>query len=91
MQSSPTRPLVEEYANVESGQFGPRLERSWIALEQIKNQVTQLVEDESLSPLEGVGIVACASAQVFGYAAFHGQATPADLYTTLAQQTGKQR
>lgn len=79
-----TRTIVEKYSQIGAGDFRNRLDQSWTALEQLKEQVSDLVESQNLTPVEGVGIIGCVAAQMFGYQAFHGQATPADLYSTLS-------
>lgn len=91
MSTTMTRPeqtVVERYAKLSGRDFGAEIERSWSAAEQIKNQVTDLVQRDELTSLQGVGIMACVTGQVFGYAAFHGQPTSADLIQALLKNDG---
>jgi hypothetical protein len=76
---TPAASVVEHYATVAPREFSSEIERTWSALEAIKENVTGLVEREVMTPLQAVGILACSSGQLLGYTAFHGEPTLADL------------
>jgi hypothetical protein len=86
-----TKSIVERYAHTSPGDFRKRIERSWVALDAVKETVVDQVESDNLSPLEGVGVIGCAAAQIFGYNAFHGQTTPADLVASVITQQQRER
>jgi hypothetical protein len=41
--------------------------------------VVEAVQEDKLTPIEGVSILACTTGQLLGYQAFHGQPQPAEL------------
>lgn len=70
---NPAFGVIDTYASISPGQFESNVDKNWSALEAIKDQVTQSVTRGEMTPLQGVGILACTTAQLFGYQAFHGQ------------------
>lgn len=85
--SNPAQSVVAKYASLAPREFDGQIESNWQALESIKDNVKQLVSQDQLTPLQGIGIMACATSQVFGYQAFHGQPTLADVWQFSNGQT----
>lgn len=77
--TSPGASIIDQYTHLDPSDFDRAIEQPWKALDQIRQTVKQSVEQGNMTPLHGVGILACASGQLFGYAAFHQQPTLVDL------------
>jgi hypothetical protein len=76
---TPTMSVVERFSNVSSREFEHELERIWDGITIVRESVVEAVQEEKLTPIEGVSILACTTGQLLGYQAFHGQPQPAEL------------
>lgn len=87
--------VVTRFQQVEPGNYRQEIESLWEAAARIKDAVTEEVEGGSIPTVVGVGITACLTGQIFGYQAFHGEPTQADLLTVLTPRlmsgSGSQR
>ena len=81
---NPAQPVVQKYGAMDSTEFSRNIDQTFQGLERVKNVLTESVESNEIDPLQAVAILACASGQLFGYQAFHGQPSLADLWTTPA-------
>lgn len=77
---NPALSVVEQYGKLSQAEFDREIENTWEALDTIKDQIKQLVQQGQMTPLQGVGILACTTGQLFGYQAFHGHTTPVDAW-----------
>jgi hypothetical protein len=71
--------VVERFSKVSSQNFEHELERIWDGIEIVRESVVHAVQEDKLTPLEGVSILACTTGQLLGYQAFHGQPQPSEL------------
>lgn len=76
---TPSMGVVERFSKVSTRDFETELERIWDGLQIVRESVVQAVQDEKLTPIEGISILACTTGQLFGYQAFHGQSQPSEL------------
>lgn len=80
----PTMSIVEKFTNLDAGDFRGEVQQLWDALDIYRETTVNLVTDRKITPVQGCGILACASGQLFGYQAFHGQTTPSELISALS-------
>jgi hypothetical protein len=80
-QATLTTPMgvVERFSKVSSGDFERELERIWDGIQLVRESVVHGVQEEKLTPIEGISILACTTGQLLGYQAFHGQPQPSEL------------
>jgi hypothetical protein len=71
--------VVERFSKVSSQDFEHELERIWDGIQLVRESVVQGVQEEKLTPIEGISILACTTGQLLGYQAFHGQPQPSEL------------
>jgi len=83
--TSPSVSVMERYVDVDPSRFTDELDKDWSFLQSQKELVQEGVRDGTLAPITAIGIMACASAQLFAYAAFHGQPTSAELIDHLGR------
>lgn len=83
---TPSQSVVERWSNVSPSQFSNELQNEWKAADTLRQTVTTLVENEQITPQQGIGILACATGQIFGYQAFHGSPSVADLFSYMDGQ-----
>lgn len=84
LTQSPLGATVSEFASLPADQFRQQIDRRWEACRQVFDRVSEVVEqDDAITPLVGLGIVACVTGQVFSYPQLHGEARPADLTSAL--------
>jgi hypothetical protein len=76
---APSMSVVERFSKVSSGDFEHELERIWDGIQLVRESVVQGVQEEKLTPIEGISILACTTGQLLGYQAFHGQPQPSEL------------
>jgi hypothetical protein len=76
---TPSMSVVERFSKVSSQNFEHELERIWDGIEIVRESVVHAVQEDKLTPLEGVSILACTTGQLLGYQAFHGQPQPSEL------------
>lgn len=76
--------VIERFQNIAPENFGEEIDRLWSSAEKIKETVVAQVEEGNLPAMNGLGIVSCVTAQTFGHAWFHNEATPADMLATLS-------
>lgn len=74
---------IERLAQVSGSEFSPELQKRWSAVEQVKDLVDRLVQNDELEPIDGFGIISAAVGQVFAYPYFHGDVKPADMLAQL--------
>lgn len=87
MHGDPSQSVVERFAQMTPDQFITEVESLWQAGYKVVETIQQLVRDEEISPIQGLGIIGCTTSQLYAYNAFHGDASPADLVSALASQT----
>jgi hypothetical protein len=76
---TPSMSVVERFSKVSSQNFEHELERIWDGIQIVRESVVHAVQEDKLTPLEGVSILACTTGQLLGYQAFHGQPQPSEL------------
>ena len=76
---APSMSVVERFSKVSSQDFEHELERIWDGIRLVRESVVQGVQEEKLTPIEGISILACTTGQLLGYQAFHGQPQPSGL------------
>jgi hypothetical protein len=76
---TPSMGVVERFSKVSSRDFEHELERIWDGLQIVRESVVQGVQEEKLTPIEGISILACTTGQLLGYQAFHGQPQTSEL------------
>jgi hypothetical protein len=81
---TPSMSVVERFSKTSSQDFESELERIWSGIDAVHQTVVEAVRDEKLTPIEGVSILACATGQLLGYQAFHGQPQPAEFLPYFA-------
>ena len=80
---TPSISVVERFSKVSTRDFEHELDRIWDGIQTIRESVVEAVQDEKLTPIEGISVLACTTGQLFGYQAFHGQPQPAELLPYL--------
>ena len=76
---TPSMSVVERFSKVSSRDFEPELDRIWDGIQLVRESVVHAVQDDKLTPIEGISILACTTGQLLGYQAFHGQPQPSEL------------
>lgn len=71
--------VVERFSKVSSRDFEHELDRIWDGIQVVRESVVHAVQDEKLTPMEAISILACTTGQLLGYQAFHGQTQPSEL------------
>jgi hypothetical protein len=73
-------PITEQLKELQTPeQFRAWLEGKWDAVRSIANCVSEQVERQKLTPIEGGSCVSAIVASVFGYKEFHGELSPSNL------------
>lgn len=79
---------VERFAGMTPGEFETEVEKSLSVVQEITAKVSELVESSHLTPLQGLGIIGCATSQVYATWAFHGQPTLVDALAIVRGSGG---
>lgn len=80
-RTTPNSTTVQRFQNLSAGEFHQQIDDLQTSQQRVIDTVKTLVEEEMISPLQGVGIIGCAASQLYGVQAFHGQPSYADLWT----------
>lgn len=76
---------VARFASIDAPDFKQELERRGQVVARLEQQVSQAVEQDQITPLEGLKIVSCVHGTLYAYEEFHprGQSTPEQSITHL--------
>lgn len=85
METSARTRVVQQFSELEPTEFRSEIDRRWKSAEQVKQLIVELVENEQMSPIDGLAQISCAVGTPFGYSQFHGTPQVADLYAALPQ------
>lgn len=76
---------IDRFRTISPDQFQQEIQRVWDAVGAVRECVSEQVQNESIPPLTGLGMIASVTAQAFGYGLFTNVPAPADLLATLSQ------
>lgn len=87
-RTMPYGSTVEKFQNLSNSEFHAEVDELQRSQQRVVDTVKSLIEEDMITPLQGVGIIGCAASQLFGVQAFHGQPSYADLWSLT--QTSQQ-
>jgi hypothetical protein len=77
----------ERFSEIAPEDFRAAIDEVWLAAAgKIKDTVAGLVEQNVITPVQGLGIMSCVSAQLLGYQEFHGGTNMGTLLATPRQE-----
>lgn len=82
-QGTTHAPTLEKFAQMDSRQFREVTSQYQQAISQLTENVTELVDQGWITSLQGLGIIGCATSQVYATFAFHGQPSLADVWAKV--------
>lgn len=80
--------VAARFSETPASEFTAQITDLWKVAERVRDSVQQSVEEELIPPTTGCGIIACAVAQLFGYAEFTGIVNPSPLSAAMWQEHG---
>lgn len=77
---------VSRFAQFSRDDFEAEIRRLWDAGGEYVEKVVEQVNQGEITPMQGFGIVSSVAAEILGYNALHGQATPVDLASVIIRE-----
>lgn len=82
---------VERFAQMSPQDYGREVDNLLTVVGEIADLTKQQVQNQTIQPDVALSILACTSGQLFGYQAFHGQPTQADVIAWLGNSRQQQQ
>lgn len=82
----PSMSVAERFSGLDGTEFREQILELWDSGRKIVDTVIDQVENGPVTPLQGLGVIGCVTSQLYGYNAFHGEPSSADMLTALSQR-----
>lgn len=80
---SPNGTVVSRFQDLDSAEFGDEVRKLWDAGDKVVGTIIEQVEEGPLMPVQGLAMIGCTVATLYGYQAFHGEASQVDLLSAI--------
>lgn len=83
LMDSPNGTVVQRFQDLESSEFGDEIRKLWDAGSKVVDAIVEQVEEGPLLPVQGLAMIGCTVATLYGYQAFHGESSHVDLLSAI--------
>jgi hypothetical protein len=80
--------VAARFADTSPSEFSGKIQDLFTVLGRMRDEIQKSVEEGLIPPTTGCGILACASAQLFGYAEYTGIVNPSPLSAAMWTEHG---